>query len=82
VSSQAGSPVKYSFIIDPVHGRVVLEQDTTVTVEKVRDVKLETGDEVTIVMQARVTVVNGSEVELRDLVPVKVAGVKRSKRRV
>lgn len=72
--------MKYAFVVSPTHGRVILEQDTKVTVEQVRDVKVEAGDMVSVLMQARVERVVGNEVDLRDLTPVKVVGVRRAKK--
>lgn len=61
-------------------GLTGFEQDVQVTVVKVKDVPLQEGDMVDVLVQARVGAVNmnGLEIELVDLTPVKVLNVRRS----
>lgn len=68
--------MKRQFFI-PAGLKQVIEQDVKVTVEEVRDVPIQPGDTVTILVSAEVGRVSGGEVELRNLVPVKVTGVRR-----
>jgi hypothetical protein len=61
---------------------LVLEQDVTVSVVETKDVKLEVGDEVHVLVRAEViNTYGGGEVDLGNLSAVKVTGVTRKKNR-
>jgi hypothetical protein len=70
--------VKRSFFF-PATMKAVIEQDVKVTVTEEKDVPIQKGDEVTILMRATVGSAAGAEVELTNMTPVKVTGIIRRK---
>lgn len=71
--------MRASFRLKALPSAPILEQDVKITTQTVKDVKVQVGDIVVVQCTAEVSGVysDGAEVDLANLTPVKIVGVKR-----